>query len=360
LRDLGQFEKAAAAAQEAIRLNPQSYAPYYNLMTSEIEMNRWAEAKVAYEQALTSNVNSFNLHDVRYWIAFLERDFGAMQRELEWEKTDPRADGGIFVDEAGTQLYFGHAKAAREFLDQGLTKGNRAGFQEVAAVTRCKFLWGEFEIGETKDARRRIVEALRIDPSSRDVKSCAALVLARLGDPAAAERMAAEISAERPLDLMEQKVRIPALKAAALLAEGRAMEAVKVLETSVPYFHADGVGSFTPRDPAYLRGIALLKLKRGQEAALQFQKFIDSPGLAEISKYEPLAHLQLARAYAMMGDTDAARKSYQDFLALWKDADPDIPIYRQAKAEYAKLNKVPAASRQLPAKSRQLSAVSSQ
>ena len=175
-----------------------------------------------------------------------------------------------------------------------------------------------------------------MSPSSPEVKSCAVLVLARLGDPSQAQTMEAQINAEWPLGAMQNATEVPTLKAAAMLAEGNPAEALNALEPSVPYFRSLG-HVVDGRDAAYLRGIALLQLKKGQQAALEFQRIIDSPGLVALSIKGALAHVQLARAQVMIGDKEAARKSYQDFLILWKDADPDIPIYKEAKAEYAQL-----------------------
>jgi len=233
-------------------------------------------------------------------------------------------------------LYFGHAKLARKFLGEGLAKQRHAGLQELPARSLCSFAWAEAEIGDAQRARQDATQALQMSPSSPEVKSCTALVLARLGDPSQAETMAAQINAERPLGTMQNATEVPTLKAAAMLAEGNPTEALNVLEPSVPYFRSLG-NVVDGRDAAYLRGIALLKLRKGQQAAIEFQRIIDSPGLVALSIKGALAHVQLARAQVMMGDKEAARKSYQDFLVLWKDADPDIPIYKEAKAEHAKL-----------------------
>jgi tetratricopeptide (TPR) repeat protein len=357
LRVIGEPEQAAVAAREAIRVDPEFYAPYHNLMVSEIWMNRWAEAKAVYEEAHSRKVDSDSLHALRFRVAFLDRDRDGMQKELEWEKSDPSATGRLFVAEAGSQLYFGHAKLARTFLAQGVSKKLHTGLQESAALVRCEFAAYEGEIGEAVRAREDATAALAMFPTSREVKRCTSFVLALLGDAADAQRTATEIKREKPLGTVTSGLLIPALTGAALLAEGKPTEALKALEPSIPYFR---YGDFEEGDgitPQYLRGIALLKLHRAPEAVVEFRKIIDHPGLVLWSVLGPLAHLQLARAYAMMGDKDAARKSYQDFLTLWKDADLDIPIYRQAKAEYAKLNKLPATSRKLQRRIRAISSV---
>jgi tetratricopeptide (TPR) repeat protein len=331
-RAIGECEQAAIAARDAIRVDPEWYNPYGNLMRAEIRMNRCAEAKAVYDEAHTRKIDS--LHSLRFAIAFLERDQDGMQKELEWEKDNPSANGEQFISEADSQLYFGHAKAARMFLAKGVGKNLHAEFQESAAFDRCDFAAQEAEIGEAIRAREDAAFALAMSPSSREVKRCTSFVLALLGNGAEAQRMATEIKTEKPLGTIVNGLQVPTLMGAALLAERKPAEALRELEPSLPYFlssYSEGVIT------GYLRGSALLKLNRAPEAVVEFRKIIDHPGLVLWSVLGPLARLQLARGQMMMGDKDAARKSYQDFLTLWEDADADIPIYKQAKAEYAKL-----------------------
>jgi serine/threonine protein kinase/tetratricopeptide (TPR) repeat protein len=351
-RMIGDLEKAAIAAREAIRVDPERWPPYGNLIYAETGMNRWVEAKAVYEEAHSRKLDSDHLHDGRFGIAFLERDQDGMKTELEWEKSDPSATGIVFSDEASAQLYFGHARVARKFLAQAVSKKVDTGFRESAAYDHCGFAEAWAEIGEAVRARDDVASALAMSPSSRDLKICAAFVLARLGNGVEAENMATEIKREKPLGTIEKGLLVPALAGAALLGQEKPAEALNALEPSVPYFRSPWYVGFDGTTTAYLRGISLLKLNRAPEAVVEFQKIIDHPGLIGTGVIGPLAHLYLARAYAMMGDKDAARKSYQDFITLWKDADADIPIYKQAKAEYAKLTKSP----QLSAASHQLSA----
>ena len=356
LRAVGDPEGAAVAAREAVRVEPEFYAPYFNLIVAEMNMNRWTEAKATYEEAQPRNVDSYPLHSLRFQIAFLEGDQEGMDRELEWEKDNPSTDGGLFKHESDVQMYFGHVKAARMGLAQAVAKRLQAGFQESAAASQCWFAAAEAEVGETVRARADATDALAMYPSSRDLQTCRSFVLALSGDGTAAERTATQMESDRPLDTIVRGLWVPALKGAALLASEHPADALQALEPSVPYFRSsqglqDGI-------TAYLRGIAFLKMKRGPEACVEFRKIIDNPGIVIAEVIGALAHVQFARAQVMMGDKDGARKSYQEFLTLWKDADPDIPIYRQAKAEYARLNRLPATSSQPPARSHQLSALS--
>ena len=152
-----------------------------------------------------------------------------------------------------------------------------------------------------------------------------------------AEKLVEPIAQEAPLDTLVQKYELPTIRAAIELDKNQPARAIELLQSALPYEFAVPPDTFPTLYPAYMRGLAYLKLGKGREAAAEFQKMVDHPGIVLDFITAPLSHLQLARAQAMMGDKAAARKSYQDFLTLWKDADPDIPIYKQAKAEYAKL-----------------------
>jgi tetratricopeptide (TPR) repeat protein len=189
----------------------------------------------------------------------------------------------------------------------------------------------EAEIGDPERARRVTSEALDLS-TGLDVSASAALAFALSGDFAQAKKIADRLTHEDPLDTEIQHYSVPMVRAAIALKLNNPNEAIDSLKASLP----DDIGE-SALMPAYLRGLAYLQAGNGRQAAGDFQKVIDHPGIVETEVRGALAHLQLGRAQAMMGDTAAARKSYQGFLTLWKDADPDIPIYQQAKAEYAKL-----------------------
>ena len=214
------------------------------------------------------------------------------------------------------------------------------------------------ETGDIPTARKESARALQL-PVEETRATSLAIVLARLGEVHDAEKLLQQINEAHPLNTRIQKMDLPTIRAAIELSKNNHFRAITILANSVPYDLGEPVG-MDPMYSVYLRGLAFLELNQGRDAAIEFRKMVDHPGILQDSVLSPLSHLWLARAQAMMGDKDAARKAYQDFLTLWKDADPDIPIYKQAKAEYARLNKLPATSRKLPAKSRQLSAVSHQ
>jgi tetratricopeptide (TPR) repeat protein len=193
------------------------------------------------------------------------------------------------------------------------------------------------EVG--KDVQARSYESKAAgSPLDRNNKVALALALARSGRTAEADRLADQISAERPEDTLVQHYFIPTIRAAIKLWQHDPAAAIDLLRSTAKYDLAF-TGSFETMYPAYIRGLAYVELGDGQSAAAQFQKLIDNPGFSVRHVIGPLARLQLGRARKMMGDNASARKSYEEFLSIWKDADPDIPIYQQAKAEYAKLTR---------------------
>ncbi len=208
--------------------------------------------------------------------------------------------------------------------------------KETAAAYQAAAALREVEAGNREQARADANAALKLAPN-RDVRAMAALALARAGDTAGAEKLAAELDKTFPLDTLVQRYWLPTIRAAVALERkdpNRAIELLKVAST-IELGEPTQLTIFLC--PVYLRGEAYLMLHDGNRAAAEFQKFIDHRGLVVNFPWGALARLGLARAYAMQGDTAKARAAYQDFLTLWKDADPDIPILKQAKAEYAKL-----------------------
>ncbi len=357
LRSVGLYEKAAAEAREAIRLNPDGYVPYYNLMFSEIAMDRLNEAKAVFEEAQSHHIDSA-LRVLRYWVAFLENDGQAMQEQVNLETANSKSTGVLHFEQSGTESYFGRLEDARQLLTRAIAVTSNAGLSEAAARRKAEAAVTEAEVGNFGQARRYASEVLALRPDTQ-TKAESALALARVGDPAA-KNLAVQLSTDMPNNKEFRDYTLACVQAAIALQQGEPVEAARLLNPAIFYELGGALPDPGPLYSVYLRGLAYLAAHKGQEAVAEFQKIIDHPGIVTNNVWGALARLQRARAYVMMGDKDAARKSYQDFLTLWKDADPDIPIYRQAKAEYAKLNKLPATSRELPAKSRQLSALSRQ
>ena len=351
-RYLGALEASREEAERAVHDFPGAPFAYINLSNAYIMLGRFDQARHVLDEASTNNLQSRWLDLTRYWLAFLNRDFVAMQKEVAKARDHPGTEDLLLNMQANTEAYFGRVKSARRYNDEAV----------ASTMKSEKFMAGFYLASTAMDdadvgySRRAITAAKRVmGPDAQpEALKMAGLALARSGDVNSAEQIISRLNDEAPLDTLTQKYHIPIIQAAIDLQRNNPAKAVADLQISIPY----ELGGTDPGYlyPAYMRGLAYLQLDKGQDAAREFQKLIDHPGIVQNAVIGALAHLQLARAYAMMGDKDAARKSYQDFLTLWKDADPDIPIYRQAKAEYAKLKKPPATSFQRRAVSSHLSA----
>jgi serine/threonine protein kinase/tetratricopeptide (TPR) repeat protein len=329
LRILGQHEKAVMEAREAVRLTPNVQS-YFGLMVPLIYMNRLEEAKAASEEARARGIDGFQIRGCRYLLAFVQHDTASMQEQLSWAMARPEAKEWALEQRGDIATYYGRLRAAHKFYSS-YSPQSGDGKEEILIYSAL----GNAEAGNRIVARQTAEEALAATPT-RNVKRIVALVFARTGAVSRVEELLDVINQESPLDTLVQKYELPTIRAAIELDREQPARAIEILQAALPYDLADRY-RFARLYPAYLRGLAYLKLGNGPAAAAEFQKVIDHPGLVQDFITAPLSHLQLGRAQVMMGDKDAARKSYQDFLTLWKDADPDIPIYKQAKAEYAKL-----------------------
>jgi len=223
---------------------------------------------------------------------------------------------------------------ARETTRRAVAAAKRDGANESAALWLASGAYREAMFSNAAEARDLTRAALALSPG-RDVRVAAALTLAELGDTAQAQKMADELNLELPLDTVIQSYWLPSIRAAMALHRGNAKLAVTLLDTAMPY--ELGIGNFGVMTPIYLRGTAYLKAGQGIEAAAQFQKILGHRGLGGNAPVMTLARLQLARAQALSGDKPAARRSYQDFLSLWKDADPDLSLLKLAQAENERL-----------------------
>jgi tetratricopeptide (TPR) repeat protein len=295
---------------------------------------RLEEAKRIYAEAQSRKVDSPDLRRILFLIAFLQHDDHAMEEMLLRAKHE--SDGGIPYNlQAEVEAYKGRFSQVPAWLQRALELAEKAGTAGVADDMKIKWAIVNAEIGR-QEASARLLKGLSADKLGRYQRLNLALALARMGEADQAQKLAEAVDRDAPFDTLIQKFSLPAIRAAVKLREKEPESALQILRPAEEYDLAF-LRSFDSMYPAYIRGLAYLQLGRGVEAAGQFQKMIDHPAVVRINVIGALAHLQLGRAQAMMGDKAAARKAYQDFLSIWKDADPDIPIYRQAKAEYAKL-----------------------
>jgi eukaryotic-like serine/threonine-protein kinase len=330
-RFIGQFEKAVSEGRQALDLAPDNAACAYALMIAYVRMNRLGEATKVYGEARARNLDSPILHAGRYIIAFLQRDDATMRSLDESAKGKTLTEELHLVEHFRAEAYLGHLKQARELSAAAVDLAEKAGSPERAAQWKTLEALADAETGDPERARRVAAETMALS-TGPDVSMQVARVFALSGDFAQANKIADQLTHEHPLDTELQYCYLPPVRAAIALGRRRPNDAVDILAASAAYDLGDAFLM-----PAYIRGRAYLQAGNGRQAAGEFQKLLDHPGIMESDVKGALAHLQLGRAQVMMGDKAAARKSYQDFLTLWKDADPDIPIYVQAKAEYAKL-----------------------
>jgi serine/threonine protein kinase/Tfp pilus assembly protein PilF len=334
---LGQYDKAMAETQEALHLEPNNVIYYGNLGQIFIALNRPDDAKAMFEQALAHNLDSGLLRWQMYYLAFLRGDSGQMAQQLAWGAGKPGAEDPLLSAQSDTEAYYGRLAKARDYSRRAVDSAVRADSKETAALWQANAAVREAEFGNAGAAKQDVNAALALVPG-RDVRVLSALTLARAGDIARAKAMVEQLEKSDPLNTVLKLYWLPTLKAAIELQSGNPAQAIVSLEAAAPYeFGEPPPVQEGTMYPAYLRGEAYLAAHNGSAAAGEFQKFLDHRGLLTNFPLGALAHLGLARAYAMAGDSAKAKAAYQDFLTLWKDADPDIPILKQAKAEYAKL-----------------------
>jgi serine/threonine protein kinase/Flp pilus assembly protein TadD len=335
----GKYDDEVKEELEAIRLSPDSATAYTNLMEGYIPLNRLDEAKRVYLQSLDRKLEGQYTHYDRYTVAFLEDDQEEMKRQVDAVNGKAGVEDVLLSAESDTEVYHGRLTSARSLSFRAQQSALHADEKEVAALDQLSSALYEAEFGNSDRARRETQAALAVS-SNRDLQILAALTLASAGDLARAKSIADDLQKHHPQNTMLSHYWLPVVRAYTEIRGGHAAQAVKLLEDAAPYDFAFPQPQFSEGGllyPPYARGQAYLALHQGKEAAAEFQKFIDHRTIVANSPLAALARLGLARAYAMQGETAKARAAYQDFLALWKDADPDIPILKQAKSEYTKL-----------------------
>jgi serine/threonine protein kinase/Tfp pilus assembly protein PilF len=334
---LGQWEKALSEAQQVARLEPNSVVNAFNRIASSVALNRLEEAKATIQQATAGGIDGYLLHLGIYYSAFLHNDHASMQQQLSWAAGRSGEEDWLLSAQADTEAYHGRLAKAREFSRRAVESALRADAKETAALWQVEAALREAEFGNPAGAGQSALAALALIPG-RDVKTLTALTLARAGDSAQAQELAENLNKDFPLHTIVQGYWLPSIRAAVALKANNSAKALELLQPAAPY----ELGQSLPFPvgmmyPVYLRGQAYLLAHQGKEAATEFQKIIEHPGIVLDFPIGALAHLGLARAYALQSDTAHARAAYQDFFTLWKDADSAIPVLREAKAEYGKL-----------------------
>jgi eukaryotic-like serine/threonine-protein kinase len=335
--ELGRHESALSESKEAFRLDPNSMSHYSNLGMSYVRVNRLEEAKDTFGQALAHNLDGGRLRQNIYFLAFLRGDDLQMRQQVSWAAGKRGEEDLLLSTESDTEAYYGRLDKARDFSRQAVESAVRSDSKEIAALWKAVAALREAELGETSSARQGAKAALGLS-SGRDVKTMAALTLARIGDASQAKALADELRMDYPNNSLIKLYWLPTINAAIQLQANNPPTALMELETAAPYElgvpRPMGTGTLYP---AYLRGQAYLLAKNGSAAVAEFEKLLNHRGIVLNFVIGALARLQLGRAYAMSSDSAKAKIAYQDFLTLWKDADSDIPILKQAKAEYARL-----------------------
>ena len=335
---LGQYEAGLKYHLEALRLVPHDPIAYRHVAFTYLLLNRVEEAEATGKQAQAKVLDS-RLAPVLYGIAFYRDDTSEMARQAA-SATGKANDGELLLAmQADTAAYFGHLRKAQEFSRQAADSAGRAGEKETAAGYYAVSALREALVGNADRAREQATLA-KGRPSGRDMDYGLALALAYAGDASRAQALADDFGTRFPEDTVVQFNYLPTLRAKLALLRSNSQQALDSLQAAAPYelgLPALSFYNWPNLYPVYVRGEAYLAAHQGREAAAEFRKILDHRGIVLNEPIGALAHLQLGRAYAMLGDTAKSRAAYQDFLTLWKDADPDIPILKQAKVEYAKL-----------------------
>jgi serine/threonine protein kinase/tetratricopeptide (TPR) repeat protein len=333
---IGQPEKAVEAGQRALRLNPNHAFPYTTLTYAYFRANRFAEAKAIGARAIAAKRDAPGVHNSLYMIAFVEDDEPGMKREMEWYKGKPIECWNLNHQAWGAASR-GQLRLARELFERSRSAALKQELKNYAAAATNDEAQVEAELGDAHEAHTLVDLSLRLMPNSTESYSGGAFALARAGDDRHAEELLKE-AAKRypPQHTLFNNVTLPSVGAAIALGKKKPAEAIQELQRTVAFDFAQPPDVFDGAT-MYYRGVAYLELHSGTEAAAQFHKILDNPGIVSVGLLRPLAHLGLARAYAVTGDKDKSLAQYREFLVLWKNADPDLRILQEAKAEYAKL-----------------------
>ncbi len=332
----GEFDKAAKVTREAIAVDPNNSVAYSNLVQTYMALGRIDEAANTITIA-TRHARGPFLSQVAYMVAFIRRDQASMQQEVASALGQTGAEDLLYATQADTEAFFGRLQNARDFSQRAVQSAQRSNLKEEAALWEVTSAVREAEFGNRDQARQGAERALAAS-SSWGIQTLASIALARAGEPVHAVAIADRIATDNPANTMLNMYWIPVTRAEIQLQEAHPGKALDAMAVALPYEAGAPVplqlGSFYP---SYARGSAYLALHQGSQAAVEYQKILDHPGVVLNFPTGVLAHLQIGRAYAMQGETAKARAAYQDFFTLWKDADLDIPIFIAAKSEYANL-----------------------
>ena len=331
--ELGQHEHALAESIRAYEKRGDLAITLNQLARGYLFLDRLQDARAIYQKNFARNPDQLFWRQGIYLLGFLDGDTKLVEEQVAWGLQTPGAEDQLLAMHAGTNAYFGHVEKSRELTRQAVEFAQRGEFKERAALLLAGEALREAWFGNSEAAARQARAALSLVPG-RDVRSLAALALARAGDAGQARIVADQLDAEYPLGTLIRGYWLPTIRAEIELRAGNSSRAVELLRTVAPYELAD---TPSPLIPVYVRADALLEAGQGEAAAAEFRKVIDHRGLVANSLQGSLARLGLARSYARSGLADRARIEYRAFLELWKTADADLLVLKQARAEYQKV-----------------------
>ena len=328
---LGQRDQAVQQAQEANQINPSSRYPYENLGGDYLALGRYDEANAIIENGFSHKIDNFPLHWELYQVALIQGDTAAMQRQVQWANGRPDE---VFMKAnlAGVEAFYGRRSKSLAMNQEVIEAAQREGLKGNAAQALLNQATTELMMGNNSAVAAKVKQALALSPDKL-TRNFAAYNLAYAGADREAQTIFSEVMKEFPDDTIDKSIIDPWLHALTEINHDHPAAALEWLEKLRPY----EFGIVTTLWPPYDRGRAYLKLKKGKEAAVEFQRVLDHRGVDPTGLEYALSYLGLARAEALQGNSAKSRTAYQDFFALWKDADPDLPVLKQAKAEYAKL-----------------------
>jgi tetratricopeptide (TPR) repeat protein len=347
--ELGRYEKAAEVTRQAVELAPDTVVLYVNLISYALALQRFDEVRQITHETQTRKLNHKFLEEVAYAVSFLRADSAAMAEQQRWFAGRPEYESFGLALASDTEAYGGHLAQSRELMTRAVDSAVRADNKEIGAIWRAIASQREAAYGNPYEARQLAAASIKLAPTSKGAESEAGLAYALAHDTVRAESLAQDLGTRFPLDTQMQSLWLPAIQAQLALNEKNPAPALHALQAATPIELA--LIPFVPNVsclyPVYVRGEAYLAAGQGSAAAAEFQKILDHSGIVWNCWTGALAHLGVARANALESrtsqgaDADAARvralAAYKDFLTLWKDADSDIPILKEAQAEYEKL-----------------------
>jgi eukaryotic-like serine/threonine-protein kinase len=333
---LGQYEKAMNGYREGLKLEPNDVINYVDLASTYITLNRLDEAQAVLHEVRTRKLEHEYVPQLYYLLAFMRDDAKEMERLVSAATGSPANADILFSSQSDTEAYHGRMHNSRDFCVRAITSALQNGAKGRAAEWQAHAALREAEFGNVIQARKQATAALTMT-SGTDVQALAALALARAGDVARAGAITQELSQRFPNDIWLNSYWLPSIRAAIEIERKNPARAIQVLEISRPYELGGDPITLDTLYPVYIRGQAYLMQRKGGAAVAEFQKILDHRGRVANGALGALAHLQLGRGYALSSDTAKARTAYGDFLALWKDADPNNLLLREAAAEYSRL-----------------------